>query len=335
MDDVPGYLEWAWPELAGFRSRTGARNHFVPEGLGETDGLEALVLRGLDEGLDYRLEAELGDEGYSRPSGPMVALPAQLARFRNGDSLQVAFASRLTPLIRRLETAEADAEPSAEGIHVRRSRGGVGQAFLVLSERAGHAASLDPVPIQERLTFAPVVADRPQLVGLEVLTPSLTARHRAAVVPLGPGDRALSDILLFREVGPELPPTRMRAIGQMLATPEVPRGRPLGAYWEAYGLEVGDEVRISVRAESEEGGGVLSRLGRAVGLGPDPRGIMLWTESVEETPFRRAITLGIDALDEGRYELAVTMTLPDGGSLSRSRTIEVVEEDAAEGSGGR
>lgn len=194
LDDVPDYLGWAWPELAGFRSRTGAANHFVPHGV---------ALHGLGEELDYRLEAEPGDEGYTRPGGRMVALPAQLARFREGDSLQLAFATRLTPVIRRLDVAAAQEAPPAEGIHIRSSGAAVGQAFLVLSEGPGHAASLDPVPIEERLAFAPVVADRAQLVGVEVLTPSLTARHRAAVAPLGPDARQLSDILLFREVGPE------------------------------------------------------------------------------------------------------------------------------------
>lgn len=327
LDDVPTYLRWAWPELAGFRSRAGAANHFVPE---------RPTLRGLDENLAYDLEADFGDEGYTRRDGRMAALPAQLARFRQADSLQLAFATHLTPVLRGLEAdrSEDEAAPPAEGIHIRSSGAAVGQAFFVLSERPGHAATLDPVPIDERLAFAPVIADRPQLVGVEVLTPSLTARHRAAVLPLGPDGRALSDVLLFREVGPELPQTRLRAIGQMLATTQVTRARPVGAYWEAYGLEVGDEVRIAIRVQGEGGDGLLSRLGRAVGLGPDPRGVISWTETVEEVPFRRSVTLATGDLDEGGYELVVTLTFPDGERLSRSRTIDVVDDDAVEGSGG-
>lgn len=290
---------------AGYVSRRGAANHFVPE---------TLSLDGLDGTLEYRLEAEREDEGYTRHDGRTEALPAQVARFRKaaaggssdgvgdgveGDTMVVAFASELG------DVGERE----------------VGQAFFVASEGRDHAASLPPVPLRETVTYAADLPGRIQLVGVEVFTPEGTARHRRVVEPLEAGERGMSDLLLFRPIGPDLPETRMRAIGLMHGSLRVRADRTLGVYWEAYGIDPDTEVDFTVRLE-EDAGGVLNWLGRAIGAGGEERGAITWTETASRN---HAITLQLDGLDDGEYDLLVEMGLPDGTVLSRSVRMEVVD----------
>jgi hypothetical protein len=42
-------------------------------------------------------------------------------------------------------------------------------------------------------------------------------------------------------------------------------------------------------------------------------------------PFARAITLNVSGLDEGEYELVLSMELEDGTVLERSRRFRVLE----------
>lgn len=298
-----------WPERAGYRSLRGSASHYAPDAF-SFDGLE---------GLSYWVEAELHDEAYTRPDGPTGRAPAQVARFREGDSLIVALASELG----RVDFAELASLNDTLSEKVAADSLPPGQAFLALSEGPDHVASLDPVPLRDRLVFATPVPEEPLLVGLEAFTPSSTARHRSAVLPLG-AERALSDILLFRRRG-ELPETRMQAIGTMLGSTDVPVGRDLGVYWEAYGVEPETEVEMTLRFEG--GGGALEWLGRTLGIGDESGGIS-WSETTGSGDvFRQAITVGLQGLDEGSYEMVLEMRLPDGEVLRRTRSLVVFEDE--------
>jgi len=298
-----------WPERAGYRSLRGSASHYVPD---------SFSFEGLDS-LSYWVEAELSDEAYTRPDGPTGRVPAQVARFREGDSLIVAFASELG----RVDFAELASVNDTLSENVAADSVPPGQAFLVLSEAPDHVASLDPVPLRDRLVFATPVPEEPLLVGLEAFTPSATARHRTAVLPLGP-ERALSDILLFRRRG-ELPETRMQAVGTMLGSTDAPIDRDLGIYWEAYGVTPEQEVEMTLRFEG--GGGALEWLGRTLGIGNESGGIT-WRETTGPGDvFRQAITVGLEGLDEGSYEMVLEMRLPDGEVLRRTRSVVVLEEE--------
>ncbi len=299
-----------------FTSKKAAFNHFVPD---------VLSLSGLDEALAYRLEAKLEDEGYTRASGPVVQLPSQVARFREGDSLIVAMASDLKAAGVVSETDEAGPGSGGE-VFSASQEWGTGQVHFFTSQGPGHVAFFDPAPVRDRAVMAGRVSNQTQLIGVEVFPPGASARDRRVLVPLGDEERLLSDLLFFRPMGPDVPRTRMGAVALMHGSPEVPKDRELGVYWEGYGIPAADSVEISLRLKGEEGGW-LSELGRAVGLvGEVHEGALTWREPTGEgSPFARAISLNVSGLDEGEYELVLSMALADGEVLTRSRTFRVVE----------
>jgi hypothetical protein len=286
-----------------WRSRGGAFNHFVPE---------VLSLLGLNDDLHYRLEAEIdvhpmvsgtGDEGYTRAAGLVMPLPVQIARFRQGDSLEVALGSELGSA----------------------AIGTSGDAFFVASENPEHVVALDPAPLREVVAFQARLANRKQLVGLEVFTPGPDGRHREVLQPLDSSERLVSDILLFRPWGPDLPDTRLGAVALMYGSERVSRDQELGVYWEAYGFSVEEELDISISLESVEGGWVSKAL-QVVGIGGVGRSAVSWTESVKSPgPLRNAVTLNLRRVDPGLYHLVVEVTNSDGKRISQQRRFEVVE----------
>jgi len=245
------------------------------------------------------------DEGYTRAGGRVFEIPVQHTRFLEGDSMVVALASRLT----------------GSGI------GETGRAFFMASTRPGDVVTLDPAPLRETVVFAGQVANRRQVVGIEVLTLGDDARSREVIEPLPAGAPLISDLLLYRPVGFELPETRLRAAGMMHGSTRIPQDRDLGLYWEGYQLPSGTELRASLRLRQVEGGGLFSGLGRALGLGgADETGAVSWTVTTpEEGIFTHAITLDLTSLDRTEYDLVLTMEMPDGSTLTRSRRFEVVE----------
>ncbi len=295
-------------------SRQGAATQYVPR---------ALSLDGLAGDLTYQLEAGERDEGYTRGDGATSSLPAQMVRFREGDSLMVALASDLSEAAFWGE--EDDQELEKEGSKGMPRTFPVGRAHFVASESPDHTVSLEPSLIRDEITFAGLLANREQLVGLEVLTPSATARHRSPLMPLESTDPAISDLLLFRPMGPDLPETRMQAIGMMLHTMRTSSDLPLGVYWEAYGIDPTNEIRVTVRFEGR-GGGLLGRLGRAIGVAGSGEPSFTWAEPAGEGALpHRAITLQLGSVDQGHYDLTLEMALPDGQMLSRTVRIEVVK----------
>ncbi len=289
-------------------SRTGAFNHFVPDGIS---------LVGFEPGLTFRTVGTMEDEGYTRSSGPMLQLPSQVVRFREGDSLLVAIASDLEQagVPRSLPWAEQGVGGDLAS----------GQAFFVASEDPEHVTTLDLAPLREKVIFKARVVNRNMLVGLEVFTSGLDGRHRQVLQPLDTSERLVSDILLFRPLGANLPETRLGAVALMYGSQRVSNDRELGVYWEAYGFSVGEELRVSTRLESVEGGWV-SRALRVIGVGGEGRSPVSWTETVNEPgPFPKVITLHIGDLAPGFYDLVIEVVADGGTRLSQRRRFEVFE----------
>ena len=282
-------------------SRKAAFNHFVPE---------VLSLTGLHDDLHYRLAAETerasdpGDEGYTRTAGRVVQVPVQIARFREGDSLDVALAS--------------DLESAGFG-------GPNGQGFFVASEGPEHVVALDPAPLREVVAFQARLANRKQLVGIEVFTPGPDARHREVLQPLDSTDLLLSDLLLFRPMGPTLPDTRIGAVALMYGSQRVSRDWELGLYWEVYGFSAEEELDVSLRLENVEGGW-LSQALQVVGIGGEGRSTVSWAEKVERPgPSRSAVTLNLGSVDPGWYDLVIEVTAGGEARFSRKRRFEVID----------
>ena len=139
----------------------------------------------------------MSDERYTPATyGPVFQVPAQFARFREGDSLVVAAAANLdeTPL----------AEP---------------QTVLLVSDGPGSfPARLHASPGDTRPIFQAVIANGPVAVGIESLDEHRTAaRARGGLLALDSGRLVLSDPLLMTPTGPDLPEDRDAAVARMLA----------------------------------------------------------------------------------------------------------------------
>ena len=253
--------------------------------------------------LRYDLPADRNDEGYTPASyGPVFELPAQFARFREGNRLFVAAAAELDdlPLL-------------------------FAGTVLVLS------AGPDSIPLtlaqvdrQERPVFGALVDPAPTVVGIESVARNRTvARTRSWLLPLATGGLALSDALIVRPTGLDLPASRDEAVASMLGKTTIDSGTEMTVYWEAYGVAMGRPLRISL---SIDGGpeGWLTRVLRALRVKSEARGpVVSWTESATGPIHPTALSLDIGGLEDGTYHLRITVADPVGSSAARTRRFEV------------
>jgi hypothetical protein len=274
-------------------SKKAARYHFVPDF--EGDSLSRPV---------WHLNGTIEEEGYTPPGPPFYEVPAQIARFRNGDSMVVAVAGTLAGM------------PIAHAA--------VPTAYLVLSDAPdSFPLKLSSTLTDERAVFLGQAAVRSWVTSFEVLSKEGIGRHRIMLQPLqvqGPG---VSDVLLYSPAGPELPDSLRMAAGMMLGDTTVSKGDQLGIYWETYGAPKGRPVTVELEVE-REGGGLLSQLKNLVpGLGPSSSARPSWTATSPGPVFRRAVVLDLSELDSGSYTLLLKTSWPGQEVLETRRRFVV------------
>jgi hypothetical protein len=283
----PGFSSWT--------SEEKARYHFVPDV--ELDELSR---------PRWKLEATLFDEGFTPRYGPLFGIPVQVARFRAGEALLVAVAGDLssTPLE---HTQNVDAHflltdgPESLPLHL------TGRAFRSTSIFLGQAPA------------------REYVMSMEVLGPGGIGWHREVVSPLLPQGPELSDLLLFRPSAEVQPDSLLQAASLMLGSNTVRRSSGMGVYWETYGIPPGTmlELELGLRRDA---GGITSRLSWMIpGGSQEGYGPVRWTEEAQADTHSGTVSLDIQNLDPGEYELVLTVRWPGQPDLVRSRTVRVVE----------
>jgi tetratricopeptide (TPR) repeat protein len=135
---------------------------------------------------------------------------------------------------------------------------------------------------------------------------------------------ALSDILLF-EPGPAPPGTLAEAA--LTARPDLrlSSGRPVGLYWEVYGV-TGDTIRVSIAVVPGRPG-LLGRVGRTLGVVGTPPPITLeWAGPSEGGAdyLGRSIELDLSRLAKGRYDIVVEAEDRSGRRASARRPVVIV-----------
>jgi hypothetical protein len=178
-----------------------------------------------------------------------------------------------------------------------------------------------------RAALALAVPARPGVLALEIAdtdTATRTAWERRWI-PLQPaaGTPRLSDLLLFPPVE-ALPGSVHDAVPHALSSARAPPDGRIGLYWELYdGPGAGSEVEWVVQVH-ERGAGLVTRLGRALGLGRSPPPIRLAWRSVAEAPLvGQAIELDLALLRRGRYQVVVEARWAAGTRARAEREIEV------------
>lgn len=282
-------------QMSGFRRWTSvraARYRFTPVSpIG--DGLAA---------LQYDLAADGNDEGYTPASyGPVFGLPAQFARFREGESLFVAAAAELDgfPLPFANTLFVLSAGPDSITLQLGRAAG---------TRRPVFDALLDPAPA---------------LLGIESAARNgAVGRARGGLLPLASDGFALSDALLVTPDSLDLPASRDEAVASMLGRTTVGGGEMV-VYWEVYGVAKDRPLLISL---SIDGGpaGWFTRVLRALRVRPEERGpVVSWTESATGPTHHAALSLDIGGLEDGTYRLRITVADEDGAGATSTRRFQV------------
>lgn len=284
---LSGGVIWMWTSIAA------ARYRFTPVSA-VSEGLQA---------LRYDLESGEDDEGYTPTGyGPFFDLPAQFARFRNGDSTLVAAAAQLdeTPL-----------DPT-------------GATFFASEGPDRFPVFLGPVEGETRPAFISPVPSVPLVVGIEAIDERGTvARARQGLLAFAQGRVGLSDPLLTRASGGELPDNREDAVASMRGTTTVDRGNEMVVYWEVYGFERGAQTEVSVSVVGTRTG-LLTRILRALGARAGPAApVVSWMEPVSGPSHPMAVAIDIRALEDGVYDLKLAVAGPDGSRAAAERRFEV------------
>jgi hypothetical protein len=229
----------------------------------------------------------------------------QIARFRRGDSTLVVSAFKAS------DDSLVAAGPAVLGVTLAdgtvrtiQAAGSSGTATLML-ERS------------------------PLLAGIEVAdtTTSTLARSRALLRPFARGNGlAVSDLLLFsaEEGAPE---SITAALERAFPGDTLYRERPIGVYWETYGVaEQGEELDVAVTVERIDRSwlrGVRQKLKLS---DPDSPLRLHWSDArpaaVGEV-LPRAISLKLGNLEPGKYRITMALGRADGVSATASREVEL------------
>ena len=270
-------------------SLRAARYRFTPVSA-ITDGIGA---------LRYNIEAGIEDERYTPTAyGPVIQVPAQFARFLDGDSLVVVAAARL-------EQARLVAP----------------RTVLLVSDGPGSfPAVLPAAPGGTHPIFQAVIANRPVAVGIESLDEHhAAARARGGLLPLDSGRLVLSDPLLVTPKGLDLPENRDAAVARTLGTTTMEAGDELAVYWEVYGAVPNWPLRLSLSVEGDRPG-LLTRALRALRIRSAPRvPEVSWTQTATTAVEPMALAVDIADLDAGDYTLKIRVVGPDGSEATSER----------------
>ena len=253
--------------------------------------------------LRYDLEPGEWDEGYTPPDyGSFFEMPAQFARFREGDSMFVAAAGRIdeTPL-----------DPT--GVSFVASEGPGSLPFVT-----------GPSTGELRPLFTALFPSVPLLVGIEAVDARGTvARARGGLPALDSGRVTLSDPLLVRFPGVELPGNRDEAVAAMRGKTTIERGNEMQVYWEVYGLEGEERMDVSVSVEGTREG-MPTRILRTLGAGADgAAAVVTWVEPISGPTHPMALAIDIRSLEDGDYNLTLAVAATDGSRATAGRRFEV------------
>lgn len=254
----------------------------------------------------WDLQARLPEARYSpRLIGNVAPVAMQVARFRRGDSVLVVAAHAVAS-----DSLGADSEAE---LAVALSDGTMRHA--VAGGRTGRSRLM--------------VGSFPVLAGVEITdtTTHTLARARTLLrVPEHSVSLALSDLLLFR-AGDGAPESIDAALEAAVPGDTLSRSRPIGIYWETYGIaESGESFDVGVTVERIDrswfrGAKQLLRLAQ-----PDNPLRLRWNDArpaAPGQPISRAISLDLANQSTGKYRITVGLIRADGSVVASTRVIEL------------
>ena len=307
-------LRYGWPESWGRVRPSGSLSTAGEPGIIGHDPSRSFVFAPREQLLDslyvagddaWDLRSRLGESRYKpRAVRRIAALSVQLARFRRGDTVLVvaAYTSSDTSLVSPIARLAASIDDSVTI---------VGDA---------HRA--------QQGTSVVRLSEFPRVAGLEIIdsVSGSLARSRVAYAPERLGARSsLSDILFYR-VGPEPASELDSALARAIPGDTVGRDRPLGMFWETYGLPTnGDSVDVAVTVERIDRSWFRSTR-QALGIADADSPLrMRWsaTRGAGTRIAPHAVSLDLANLPTGRYRVTLSLTPTEGPAAVSSREFEL------------
>ena len=239
----------------------------------------------------------------------------QLALFRRGDSALIVAAFDVTD-----DPAFSGSQLQAGVFAAPLDNGGVAPPVGIAIGDAG------------RTTVTTIRAPwRPMIVSLEVLdrVQRSAGRVRYSVRLPSPGARlSLSDLLLYAPQDSTPPADLMDAVPVALHSSRVSSHRPLGLFWETYGVHSRrDELDIAVVVEPI-GQRWIGRAFTKLGLRDRPTTVTVqWRERPEATPAgitARGLAVDLSQLKPGRYRVRLSVKAGGDQPVVVERDIEVL-----------
>lgn len=254
---------------------------------------------------DWDLEAQRSEARFApRLVKRVSAASIQIARFQRGDSTLVAGAFAATD----------DSLRTPMGLLAAAGADGVPVASIPDTGHVGRARVM---------VRGPVV-----LAGAEIADTAMRtlARVRLGFATVADSTRlTLSDLLVYR-AGDEPATSLDSALARAIPGDTASRARPIGLFWETYGVAAGGETMdVAVTVERVDRSWIRSTRQR-LGLTPTDTPIRIQWSAMRppsERAASHAISLDLANLDSGRYRVTLRVTPLDGAPVSTTREIEL------------
>ncbi len=307
-------LRYGWPDTWGRVRPSGALSSAGEPGIIGHDPSPSFVFAPREALLDslaiagdaaWDLRSRLGESRYKpRDVRRIAEVAVQVARFRRDDGMLVAAAWTMRD--------DSVVAPLA------RLAASIDDSITIVSE---------PQPAQ-RGTSVVRLPGFARLVGIEI-TDSVSgtlARSRTAFAQERDGAlMSLSDILFYR-VGAEPASALDSALVHAIPGDTVGRDRPLGVFWETYGLpEVGDSANVAITVQRIDRSWFRSTR-QALGIADVDSPLRIgWSDARGAgSPIApHAISLDLANLPAGRYRVTVSVTPTNGPSALSAREFEL------------
>ena len=263
------------------------------------------------EDADWALHDPLAQSRYApRYARSVGALDHQIAFFRRGDSAVV------------LAAFDARTQTGFE-------RDTIDAALAIAPPEAPDSVSItsDTLAARRHVLMMPT-AWQPRIVSVEARDSAArrVARVRAvARPPTSSGRVTMSDLLLFDDPS-SLPASLDEAMPRARGTSRVERSKPVGVYWEMYGVNlVGDTLSYQLTVV-REGKSWLRRAAERLGVVERRLPVrMEWNEPTARPGAARSRALALDfsTLPEGRYRIELTLEAANQTVATAVREVEV------------